>query len=71
MLWGGDIDTVGYDASAEALNFTVGTLTFRFTSSPTNAAKTDVDSYTEVKYYATGILPENPSVLFLQKTICL
>ena len=66
-IWGGDIDTVGYDASAEALNFTVGTLTFRFTSSSTNAVKTDVDSYTEVKYYATGILPENPSSIVSTK----
>ena len=66
-IWGGDIDTVGYDASAESLNFTVGTLTFRFTSSATNAAKTDVDSYTEVKYYATGILPENPSSIVSTK----
>ena len=66
-IWGGDIDTVGYDSSAEELNFTVGTLTFRFTSSATNALKTDVDSYTEVKYYATGILPENPSSIVSTK----
>ena len=66
-VWGGDIDTVGYDASAEALNFTVGTLTFRFTSSSTNAQKSTVDSYTEVKYYATGILPEDPSSIVSTK----
>jgi hypothetical protein len=66
-VWGGDIDTVGYDASAEALNFTVGTLTFRFTSSSANAQKSTVDSYTEVKYYATGILPENPSSIVSTK----
>ena len=59
--WTGDIDTVGYDADAEAISITSGILTFRFTSSSTNEAKEDVDSYTEVKYYATGILPENPS----------
>ena len=59
--WTGDIDTVGYDADAEGISITSGILTFRFTSSPTNEAKEDVDSYTEVKYYATGILPENPS----------
>ena len=58
--WGGDVNTVPYDTSAEELNFTAGTLTFRFTSSPTNSEKTGVDTYTEVKYYATGILPENP-----------
>ena len=49
------------------MNFTVGTLTFRFTSSATNASKTEVDSYTEVKYYATGILPENPSSIVSTK----
>ena len=59
--WTGDIDTVGYDADAEAISITSGILTFRFTSSSINEAKEDVDSYTEVKYYATGILPENPS----------
>ena len=59
--WTGDIDTVGYDVDAEAISITSGILTFRFTSSSTNEAKENVDSYTEVKYYATGILPENPS----------
>ena len=59
--WTGDIGTLSYDNSAEELNFTSGILTFRFTSSATNEEKLGVDSYTEVKYYATGILPENPS----------
>jgi len=58
--WTGDVGTVDYDTSAEELRFTVGTLTFRFTSSATNADKTTVDTYAEMKYYATGILPENP-----------
>ena len=58
--WSGDIDTVAYDTSADEINITSGVLTFRFTSSATNAPKAEVDSYTEVKYYATGILPENP-----------
>ena len=65
--WSGDVDTVSYDTSAEELNFTAGTLTFRFTSSSTNAEKTGVDTYTEVKYYATGILPENPSSIVSTK----
>ncbi len=59
--WSGDLGTLNYDNSAEELNFTSGILTFRFTSSATNEEKLGVDSYTEVKYYATGILPENPS----------
>ena len=65
--WGGDVDTVSYDSSGEELNFTTGPLTFRFTSSATNEAKLGVDSYTEVKYYATGILPENPSSIVSTK----
>ena len=65
--WTGDLDTVGYDTSAEALNFTTGILTFRFTSSATNQPKAEVDTYTEVKYYATGILPENPSSIVSTK----
>jgi len=59
--WTGDAGTVDYDNSAEELRFTVGTLTFRFTSSATNADKATVDTYAEMKYYASGILPENPS----------
>ena len=65
--WSGDVGTVAYDNSAEELNFTSGILTFRFTSSATNEAKLGVDSYTEVKYYATGILPENPSSIVSTK----
>ena len=65
--WTGDIDTVSYDSSGEELNFTSGILTFRFTSSATNEAKLGVDSYTESKYYATGILPENPSSIVSTK----
>ena len=65
--WTGDIDTVSYDTDGEELNFTTGVLTFRFTSSATNESKLGVDSYTEVKYYATGILPENPSSIVSTK----
>nr|BAR29100.1 strucutural protein [uncultured Mediterranean phage uvMED] len=65
--WTGDIDTVSYDTDAEELNFTTGELTFRFTSSATNESKLGVDSYTEIKYYATGILPENPSSIVSTK----
>ena len=65
--WTGDIDTVSYDEDAEELNFTTGELTFRFTSSATNESKLGVDSYTEIKYYATGILPENPSSIVSTK----
>ena len=59
--WGGDIDSLEYDDSAEELRFTTGILTLRFTSSSTNQDKATVDTYAEVKYYATGVLPENPA----------
>ena len=65
--WTGDVNTVSYDTSAEEVSVTSGELTFRFTSSSTNASKEEVDSYTEVKYYATGILPENPSSIISTK----
>ena len=41
--------------------------TFRFTSSATNAPKEEVDSYTEVKYYATGISPRKSSSIVSTK----
>ena len=65
--WTGDVDTVSYDTDSEQISITAGTLTFRFTSSATNEPKESVDSYTEVKYYATGILPENPSSIVSTK----
>ena len=65
--WTGDVDTLPYDTSAEEVSITSGVLTFRFTSSATNAPKEEVDSYTEVKYYATGLLPENPASIVSTK----
>ena len=65
--WTGDVDTVSYDKDSEELNFTAGILTFRFTTSSSNAAKEEVESYTEVKYYATGALPENPASIVSTK----
>ena len=58
--WTGDVNTIDYDTSGGDIRLTTGNLTFRFTSSATDASKDTVDTYAEVKYYATGILPENP-----------
>lgn len=58
--WGGDVDTVDYDTDSEEVRVTTGVKTFRFTSSNSDADKLTVATYAEVKYYATGILPENP-----------
>lgn len=63
-FWTGNIDTMQYDDTSEEVYFTTGIKTIRFTSSMSDAPITDVDgvsSFAEVKFYATGILPENPS----------
>ena len=65
--WTGDVDTVDYDNLAEEINISTGIKTFRFTSSSTNADKANVDTYAEVKYYSTGILPENPGTIVSTK----
>ncbi len=58
--WTGNADTVQYDLSSEEIRFTAGLKTLRFTSSATNEEKAGVDTYAEVKFYATGALPSNP-----------
>ena len=60
-VWTGNVDTVVYDDDADEIRFTTGVKTIRFTSSASDAPKEEVDTYAEVKYYATGLLPENPS----------
>ena len=60
-VWTGDVNTIDYDTSAEEIRVTTGIKTFRFTSSASDADKLTVDTYAEVKYYATGTLPENPA----------
>ena len=61
--WTGDPKTVNYDLTSEQVRVTTGVKTIRFTSSATNDAKDTVDTYAEVKYYALGRLPENPSTI--------
>ena len=59
--WTGDVATVDYDSSFEEVRVTAGVKTIRFTSSATDENKNNVDTYAEVKFYATGVLPQNPS----------
>ena len=61
--WTGNPNTIDYDATSEQVRVTTGTKTFRFTSSASNAAKEEVDTYAEIKYYAIGRLPENPATI--------
>ena len=58
--WNNYIYNTSYDTSSEQLQFTTGEKTIRFTSSSTDDNKDTVETYTEVKYYPTGILPANP-----------
>jgi len=60
-IWSGNVDTVVYDDDAEEIRFTTGAKTIRFTSSSTDASKETIDTYAEIKFYATGLLPENKS----------
>ena len=58
--WNNYLYNTQYDTNAEELQFTVGEKTIRFTSSATDENKDNVDTFTEVKYYPTGLLPRNP-----------
>ena len=58
--WTGDINTLQYDETSEELYLSTGIKNIRFTSSASDADRDGVDTYAEVKYYATGVLPENP-----------
>ncbi|CAF34148.1 Virulence Associated protein [Synechococcus phage S-PM2] len=66
-VWTGDANTVSYDESSEEVRVTVGEKTLRFTSSATNASKDEVRTFAETKFYATGLLPENPSSIISTK----
>ena len=59
--WTGNVDTVSYDQAGEEIRFTTGTKTIRFTSDSSDSDKAEVDSYAEVKFYATGATPSNPA----------
>ena len=59
--WANNVNTVQYDDTSEELYFSTGIKTIRFTSSVTDADKNNADSYAEVKFYATGVVPENPA----------
>ena len=65
--WTGDVRTVDYDLNGEDIRITAGEKTIRFTSSATNAAKDSVETFAEIKYYATGLLPENPGSIISTK----
>lgn len=65
--WTGDIETVSYDNDSEEIRIATGEKTIRFTSSSVNADKSTVETFAEVKFYASGLLPENPSSIISTK----
>ena len=65
--WTGDVSTVTYDGSGEDIRISTGEKTIRFTSSATNASKDSVETFAEIKFYATGLLPENPGSIVSTK----
>jgi hypothetical protein len=58
--WNGDILDVSYDTTAEKIHLVAGQKNIRFTSSSTNAAKEELNTYAEINYYSRGLKPENP-----------
>lgn len=58
-LWTGNVDTVSYQEGSEEVRFTTGIKTIRFISNEDNDKNTAV-TYAEVKFYASGSLPQNP-----------
>jgi hypothetical protein len=61
--WNGDIQTVDYDLSSDPLYFVSGKKTIKFTSNESGKTDSTVNTYSEVVYYATGNLPENPPTI--------
>ena len=60
--WTGDVNTLSYDSEkGSPLSFITGIKTIKFSTDSTGSTSSDVDSFTEVKYYATGILPSQPT----------
>ena len=59
--WTGDVSTVSYDESGEDVRITTGEKTLRFTSSSTNSDKNTVETFAETKFYASGLLSDNPT----------
>jgi len=59
--WTGDVETVIYDTAEEEVRITEGSKTLLFSSGRTaTEAKETLDTYAEVNFYATGIIPQNP-----------
>ena len=60
-LWTGDVKTLDYDLSENPLYFIAGKKSIKFTSDSSGKTDDTAASYSEIVYYVTGNLPENPS----------
>jgi len=58
--WTGTIEDIQYDTTV-SLFFTTGIKNIKFSSNKEGLIDSTVDTYTEINYYATGSLPEQPS----------
>jgi len=58
--WTGDVNTVSYDEGSEEIRFASGEKTITFSSSTDYSEKLTADTYAEIKFYSSGIIPENP-----------
>ena len=65
--WTGEVETVSYDLGGEDVRIATGEKTLRFTSSATNRNKADVETFAETKFYASGLLPDNPGSIVSTK----
>jgi hypothetical protein len=64
--WKSDINLVEYDTSFPQVNLSVGTKTIKFVSD-ISGNKSISDTFTETKYYVTGIIP--PSISTITSTV--
>lgn len=62
LEWKSDINLIEYDTTYPQVNLSIGTKTIRFTSSKDDI-KLTADTFSEVKYYATGIVPPSPPTI--------
>jgi hypothetical protein len=60
--WSGDVNSVQYDTeTGSPLSIVSGVKTIKFSSDENGNVDSSVESFAEVKYYATGSFPQQPS----------
>ena len=59
--WTGSADSVTYNSASEEIYIASGEKTITFTDAVDYSNKSTSNSYADVIFYSTGILPENPS----------